>query len=82
MSEAMTRPADTSVEVDSSRRRIRQKTNPQAGAGGVFETLGGKGGEDEGFSYEEALRKSSPELIGFAHGVAKGIHRYDLDDHA
>ena len=47
--------------------------------GGVFETLGGKDGESPDFSYEEALRKSSTPLIGFA---AQGSHKYDLDDHA
>lgn len=82
MSKARALSADTAVVIDSWRQRIRQKTNPQTEAGGVFETLGGKDGEDDSFSYEEALRKSLPELIGFAHGVAKGVHRFDLDDRA
>ena len=84
MPEARSRPAEDSPDANSARRRLRQKTGPQSeqAAGLVFETLGGKDGENETFSYQEALRKSSPELVGFASGVARGSHKYDLDDHA
>ena len=76
MSETRARPDPDPAtdETTSSRpRRLRQKTGPntEASTGGVFETLGGKGGENSTFSYEEALRKSSPALVGF---TARGPH--------
>ena len=74
MAEPRQRPTDGTAEAGAVRRRVRQKTTPTAEANAMFEALGG----NEGFSYIEALQKSSPHLVGFA----KTNHCYDLDDHA
>ena len=63
MTEPRTRPSDAAPETDPVRRRVRQKTSP---AFATFEALGGSIDEEDGFSYGEALQKSSPHFIGFS----------------
>ena len=75
MGEPRTIPADSTLDGDQVLRRLQQKTMPQVQANIVFEALAGK---DDGFSYIEALRKSSPQLIGFSTINP----RYELDDYA
>ena len=60
MSEARTRPADESAAGDPTRRRLRQKTGTltEATTGGVFETLGGKDGENDNFLPTEKLSEN------------------------
>ena len=74
MDEPRTRPVDTTVDGDQVRRGLRQKTAAEQ-ANITFEALAGN---DDEFSYIEALCKSSPQLIGFSTTNP----RYDLDDHA
>ena len=63
MTEPRTRPSDEILETNPVKRRVRQKTTP---AFATSEIIGGSGDEEGGFSYEEALPKSSPHLIGFS----------------
>ena len=73
MDEPMTRPIDSTVDGDQVLWRLRQKTEAEQG-NITFEALG----RNDEFSHIEALRKSSPQLIGFSTTNP----RYDLDDHA
>ena len=70
MGEPRQRPTDETTEAETVRRRVRQKTTPTAGAFATFEALGGS--DAEGFSYIEALQKSSPHLVGFAQADDRG----------
>ena len=75
MDEPSLSPIDSTVDGGQVRRRFRQKTETEQG-NITFEALGGN---DE-FSYMEALRKSSPQLIGFS--TTNPRHDLDLDGHA
>ena len=61
MSEA-TRPAEESPAADPVRRRLRRKTGnlTEHTTGCVFETLGGKDGENKN---DLSLRRSSPNIV-------------------